>query len=215
MVREMRVSMLAMSPAVVTRLVVGCGAMASLAAALTLDIAAAPAAQSAAKPVRESYSANVPPVLLSAEHAQICKLALGDQFPAIELPTLEGAATKVADLAKGKPTIVLFWTPDRWMSRAALADVNQTIANANGQEIAAVAIVEGAVNDGVKQIIADSGAKFPQLTDADGAAFAQVGEQALPRIFVLDKAGKVAWFDIEFSEASRREMQQALAALAK
>lgn len=207
MVREKRASMLAtFGGGTFTRFLVGGGAVASFAVAFSLNVVAAPGT---------AAPAGVPPVLLSADHAKLCKLTVGDQFPAIELPTLDGAAAKVADLAKGKPTVVLFWTPDRWMSRSALADVNQTIANAKGREIAAVAIVEGAVNDGVKQIIADSGAKFPQLADADGAAFAQVGEQALPRIFVLDKAGKIAWFDIEFSQASRREMQQALAALAK
>lgn len=206
MVKEMRANMAAtFGGGAFTRVLAGGGALAALAMALSLEVVAAPA----------PGAAGVPPVLLSAEHAKLCKVAVGDQFPAIELPTLEGAATKVADLAKGKPTVVLFWSPDRWMSRAALADVGKILADKSGPSIAAVAIVEGPANEQVTKSIAESGASIPQLADADGAAFAQVGEQALPRIFVLDKAGRIVWFDIEFSEASRRELQQTLAALAK
>ena len=36
----------------------------------------------------------------------------------------------------------------------------------------------------------------------------------LPRIYVLDAQRRIAWFDIEYSEATRRELQQTLAALA-
>lgn len=208
MVREMRARMRILSTigGAFTWVLVGGGTLAALAVALSLNVLAAPGT---------AASASVPPVLLSAEHTKLCKLAVGDQFPAIELPTLEGAATKVADLAKGKPTVVLFWSPDRWMSRTALADLGKIVAGKTGSSIAAVAIVEGPANDQVAKAIADAGATLPQLADANGAAFAQVGEHALPRIFVLDKAGKVAWFDIEFSEASRRELHQTLAALAK
>ena len=50
------------------------------------------------------------------------------------------------------------------------------------------------------------------LVDAKGKAFAQVGSRHLPRTFVLDPSGKIVWFDIEYSLATRRELQQALAA---
>ena len=36
---------------------------------------------------------------------------------------------------------------------------------------------------------------FPNLLDADGKAFAQVGSEKLPRTFVLDPSGKILWFD--------------------
>ena len=51
---------------------------------------------------------------------------------------------------------------------------------------------------------------FVNLLDADGKAFAQVGSERLPRVFVVDPAGKILWFDIEYSQTTRRELHQAL-----
>ena len=56
-------------------------------------------------------------------------------------------------------------------------------------------------------------ATFPQLLDTNGKALAQVGSVALPRLYVLDPAGKIVWFDIEYSESTRRELAQTLTVL--
>ena len=58
-----------------------------------------------------------------------------------------------------------------------------------------------------------AGANFPNLLDADGKAFAQVGSERLPRTYLLDPQGKILWFDIEYSLATRRELHQALRAV--
>jgi hypothetical protein len=42
---------------------------------------------------------------------------------------------------------------------------------------------------------------------------ADVGSVALPRLYVLDPAGKIVWFDIEYSESTRRELEQTLSVL--
>jgi hypothetical protein len=36
----------------------------------------------------------------------------------------------------------------------------------------------------------------------------------MPRVYVIDGNHRIAWFDIEFSEATRRELRQTLATLA-
>ena len=174
-----------------------------------------PVQRTAAKPVTESYSANVPPVLLAAEHAGLCKVNVGDAFPAIALPKVGGGDAKVADLAGQKATVVLFWAPDRWMAEGALADLSLEAATFGGKGAGFVGIVEGPANEKGQQLINAAGTALTQLADADGAALAQVGELALPRIYVLDSAGKIAWFDIEYSEATRRELRQTLAELTK
>lgn len=163
----------------------------------------------AAKPVVGEYGAEVPPVLLSSGHAKLCKVNVGDEFPAIQLPALSGGS---AEFAYGpKATVVVFWTTDRWMSGTALRDL--AASSPDGVSIVGVAV--GAKPDAAQKLIAETGAKFTQLADADGAAFAQVGQGALPRLYVLDPQHHVAWFDIEYSEATRRELQQAIAALTK
>lgn len=179
------------------------------------EAAAAPSVRTAAKPVTETYSGSVPPVMLAAEHAKLCKVNVGDAFPAIALPKVGGGAAKVADLAGKKATVVLFWAPDRWMAEGALADLALEAAAFSDKGAGFVGIVEGPANEKTDGLIKSAGAGLTQLTDADGAALAQVGELALPRIYVLDSAGKVAWFDIEYSEATRRELRQTLAELTK
>jgi peroxiredoxin len=168
-----------------------------------------------AKPVTETYSANVPPVLLASDHAKLCKVNVGDAFPALELPKVGGGNAKVADLAGKKATVVLFWAPDRWMAEGALVDLAIEAAAFGGKGAGFVGIVEGPADEKADALIKSAGAGLTQLTDADGAALGQVGETALPRIYVLDAAGKVAWFDIEYSEATRRELRQTLAELTK
>lgn len=184
-------------------------------AATKSEAAAAPGVRTAAKPVTETYSANVPPVLLASEHASLCRVNVGDAFPAIALHKVGGGDAKVADFAGKKATVVLFWAPDRWMAEGALADLSLEAATFSDKGAGFVGIVEGAANEKAGELIKSAGAGLTQLADNDGAALAQVGELALPRIYVLDSAGKIAWFDIEYSEATRRELRQTLAELTK
>ena len=57
------------------------------------------------------------------------------------------------------------------------------------------------------------GAKFTTLVDADGKAFAEVGKEKMPRTFVLDADGKIVWFDISYTLATRRELHDSLRVL--
>jgi peroxiredoxin len=176
---------------------------------------AGPVARTAAKPITTEYSANVPPVMLAAEHAAICKVGVGEQFPQLELPKIGGGNAKLADLKGKKATVVLFWTPDRWMAEGALTDLANEAATYSGKGASFVGVVQGAPNEKGQKLIDAAGASLTQLSDADGKAMGQVGESWLPRVYVLDGQGKIAWFDIEFSEASRRELRQTLAELTK
>jgi peroxiredoxin len=175
----------------------------------TTAIDDAPEVREVAKPVVGEYAANVPAVLLSAEHAKLCTVNVGDAFPAIDLPKLGGGNASVKSLAGAKATIVAFWTDDRWMSKTALHD----LVRAAGDGVSIVGVAVGVKQDAAEKTLADSGVKFTQLVDEQGSAFAQVGTGALPRLYVLDGEGRVAWFDIEYSEATRRELKQTLAAL--
>lgn len=173
--------------------------------------AAGPVVREAAKPVVGDPAAGVPEVFLSAGHSKLCKVNVGDVIPTIELPKLDGGNATLESLAGPKATVVVFWTADRWMSATALEDLGRL------EPPEGVAIVGIAVNvkaDAAPGVVEKTGAEFPQLVDADGTAFAQVGEAALPRIYVLDGQRRVAWFDIEYSEATRRELEQTLAVLA-
>lgn len=196
------------------RAAISCSCAGLLLVALVCVAAQTPQPRRVAKPVVSEYAPNVPPVFLSGGHAQLCRVLVGDEFPAIELPQIGTGPTKLSTFAGQKATVVLFWTPDQWMSRVALSDIAKDIAaKARDSSVGVIGVVEGATPEAATAAMEKAGAKFSQLLDADGAALAQVGSGSAPRVYVIDGNHRIAWLDIEYSEATRRELQQTLAAL--
>jgi peroxiredoxin len=124
---------------------------------------------------------------------------------------LGGQTTELATLRGQQATVVLFWHPDRWMARTALTDMQRDIASQfDAKQVAVVGIAVRLPPEAVQVALSQAGATFPQLLDTDGQAFSKVGTATFPRIYVLDPAGKIIWFDIEYSEGTRRELWQTL-----
>jgi len=168
----------------------------------------------------EEYAPGVPRVYLTAAHAKLCKARVGDPFPVQSLSNLNGGdATTIQQLAGAKATVVLFWSNEGWMSRAALRDVSRAVAEQfDPKEVTVVGIAVLTSREDATTAMRNAGAQFPQLLDADGRALAKIGSGLPPRILVLDERSeqehaRIAWFDIEYSEATRREMRQTLSAL--
>jgi len=154
-----------------------------------------------------------PPVLLTAQHEALCRIKVGDTMPAIELPMIGGGRVKLADLYGSAATVVVFWKGDRRMALDELADLGPDVVEPFGsQDVAVVGIAVKESAGDAQAVLSKAGAKFPNLLDADGKAFAKVGSQKLPWTLVLDKSGQVVWFDIEYSHATRRELERTLLA---
>jgi peroxiredoxin len=155
----------------------------------------------------------VPPVLLSKQHAELCRVKVGDAMPAIELAKVAGGTAKLSDLSGKAATVVVFWKGDRQMALDELADVGPDVVEEfgpRGVAVVGIAVAEPAAD--VRSTIQETAADFTQLLDADGKAFDKVGSKKLPWTLVLDANGKIVWFDLEYSLATRRELQQALRA---
>jgi peroxiredoxin len=162
----------------------------------------------------EKAAPKVPSVMLSMREDSLCKLKVGQPLPPIELPKLDGGKAKLASLFGKKATVVVFWTDDHRMTAEELADLGPDVVERFGKDgVEVVGIVVDAKPEPSKEILNKAGAKFTTLVDADGKAFAQVGKEALPRTFVLDSSGKIAWFDISYTLATRRELRETLRAL--
>src|SRR6478735_5158567 len=159
---------------------------------------------------------SMPHVLMSKADEAACKVKVGDAMPDIELPKLgETDKTRLADLLGKKATVVVFWKSDRRMSQQQLADVGADVVKPFGKQgIAVVGVTVDESPEDAEATFKKSGATFPNLHDADGKAFALVGSGRFPRTYVLDSSGKIVWFDIEYSLATRRELHQALRAIA-
>jgi len=163
-------------------------------------------------PIPES----IPPVLLSEGHAKLCRVNVGDALPAVSLPRFGGEETDLTLLFGSQATVVLYWHADRWMSRTALIDLQRDIVGQFPPDrvgIVGIAVRQAAGE--VQALLNQNRISFPQLLDTNGQVFADVGTAALPRLYVVDPGGKIVWFDIEYSEATRRELWQTLRVLTR
>lgn len=173
-----------------------------------------PAKSAPSQATEHNADATIPPVLLSKRHETLCKVKVGDAMPALELPSVQNAEVrKLSDLFGKRATVVVFWNNERRMALEQLADlVPEVVQPFTEKGVNVVGIAVKVPRPAAQATIRQSGAHFEHLLDADGRAFAQVGSEKLPRTYLLDAQGKILWFDIEYSPATRRELQQALQA---
>ncbi len=182
---------------------------------------AAPPAKTAPTAIQHSVlkvalpaAPTIPPVWLSTAHAKLCKVVVGEAFPVVKLPLLGGETTDLATLRGADATVILFWHPDRWMARTALVDLERDVVKKYAtNRVAVIGIAVHQPAGAVQEFVNQSKATYPQLLDTAGEALSKVGTYALPRLYVLDAAGRVVWFDIEYSEGTRRELEQTLKVL--
>jgi peroxiredoxin len=161
-----------------------------------------------------SQPAAIPAVKLSKGHEALCQVKVGDTLPDTELEQLGGGRKRISDLAGRTATVVVFWKAGRRMTDQLLLDLGPDVIDQfsdAGLGVAGVAVGETAAN--AQGALERASVTFPNLLDSDGSAFTQVGSEKLPRIYLLDPKGKILWFDIEYSLATRRELHQALRAV--
>lgn len=167
--------------------------------------------------------AKVPKVMLSDQHKQMVKVQVGDAFPEASLPATGGGDPRELGTLEGaKATVVAVVGKEGAMAKAMLRDVAFDIAKqyppASGDDkpaVATIAIATGMEQDAAASLAQQVGYEGMMLVDGDGATMKDLGTERMPRVYVLDADGKIAWFDIEYSLSTRREMKQAVAALAK
>ncbi|MEM9187205.1 MAG: hypothetical protein AAGB00_11990 [Planctomycetota bacterium] len=150
-----------------------------------------------------------PKVALSEAHRSQCRVRVGDTLPDLPLKTPNGDAQPLAPLLGKRATVVVFYqsaaASKGWMTRTLLADLGPDVADRFGdQGVATAAISVGGPPTST------TGAGVLSLVDATGGAFAKVGTGRLPRVYVVDPKGRVLWFDIEYSNSTRRELRQTL-----
>jgi peroxiredoxin len=153
----------------------------------------------------------MPGVVLSDQHATLCKVKVGDQFPALELPTLTGDKKSLNELFGPKLTLVVFWNGQQPTGLEELADLSRYhLPRFADKGLAVVAINTGDDATKAGELSQKAGTAYPVLSDADGAALAQVAAGKLPRSYLLDPSGKVLWFDLEYSPTTRRDLASAI-----
>lgn len=159
---------------------------------------------------------SIPEVFLTAAQKTASLVAVGDTLPEGELPALEGDPQPLRNHFGDSLTVLFFWKPgesatDQLRVVAALEDLQNDVAVAFADRgVQVVAVNVGGEPEAVKQQLDDAGAKFPVLLDGDGAYFAKVAAEFLPRVYLLDATGKILWFDLQWSSTARQSLLQGI-----
>ena len=154
---------------------------------------------------------SMPQVHFTEEHAETNVVGVGEAFPKLELSNLEGQPHSFGDLLGEKLTIVVFWSGGLPPALEELAGMQSRFLNEFGQQgVAVVGVNVGDDPQLAKELAEQAGAKYPQLTDPDGAAFAKVATERLPRTYLIDTSGQILWFDIEYSRTTRQQLLSAI-----
>lgn len=166
----------------------------------------------------------VPEVLLSAHHAPMVTAAVGDAFPNVALPTPDqgGDPTPLANRLGSEATVVAVMNSDRAMARALLRDlsldINEKYNPPQGEiaepKVSVIAIAGDMSPEAAMDVATRADYQLLLLLDPDGEALASLGSGRMPRVYVLNGEGQIEWLDIEYSLSTRREMRQAVRAVA-
>jgi len=158
----------------------------------------------------------VPEVHLTDSLLATCLVRVDDVMPDDELPDLEGNPHRLSDLLGEKLTVVFFWTvgdsPYSVMAAtSALEDLQKDIAEPYSEKgVQVIGINVREEPEVARKHLAQAEATFPSLVDREGAFFSQVATEKLPRVYLLDAAGRILWFDLEYSRTTHRDVLQAI-----
>jgi hypothetical protein len=133
----------------------------------------------------------IPAVILSGDHQAMTRVAVGEAFPEI---------AGLADKQGAKATIVAVPGGPEWMNAMFTGDLKDDFAPKYADAgVKFVTLAGPALGDKVASLSIDK-AKLNET----------LGEGRGPRVYVLDASGKVAWFDIEYSLSTHRDLHAAL-----
>jgi hypothetical protein len=170
-----------------------------------------------------THKSRVPTAEFSDQHQEMIEVGVGAEFPELSLPPAAQPSDEAQVLSAqygAKATVVAVVTGESAMAKTLLRDLQYDVAQQypvdQGQppQVATLAIATG-TKPGVALEQATK-AKYdgPLLLDEQQTAFEQLGSGRLPRVYVLNAQGQIVWFDIEYSLSTRRELKQAVRALA-
>jgi peroxiredoxin len=152
-----------------------------------------------------------PVVVLSNEHAQMCRIGVGDKFPELSLPDVNAQPVATDGQRGEKLTVVVFWSLREALGREQFNRLQrETLEPYKSLGVNVIAINVGDETDRVRQAYQEAHAEFPCLLDGDRAAFTTIATGQLPRTYLLNGSGQILWMDLVYSSSTRRELTNAI-----
>ena len=127
-------------------------------------------------------------VILGVGAASRAPQFVGNPAPAIASTTLDGAAFDLASL-RGRPVIVNFWGPSCVPCRDEFPLFKAKLAAHSADGLAIVGVLTYDGPDDAKAFIAQYGATWPTVLDADGAIRTAYRVAARPQSYFIDRSG--------------------------
>lgn len=153
----------------------------------------------------------IPKVLLSEGHKKTCLKRVGDELGDFTLKNINGESVKLNEQLSDELTVLIFWTQNSVSGyeqfRRIPVDILGKFA---AYRVKVVAVHVGGSVEETKRLTGDAGDKIVSLVDTDSKLFNAFAAAHIPRTYVLDKDGRIAWLDLEYSEGSRRSLTNAL-----
>ena len=153
----------------------------------------------------------IPDVVMTEAMAATNLVAVGDPMPEGSLPDLEGKTHTIEEMSGAELAVVFFWNSENLYALQELQDLQIDVYEPfkdKGVQVVGINVKDTA--ETVKEQVEPAGATYPQLLDTDGSYFARVAKEHLPRTYLVGPDGKILWFDLEYSTATRRNLLQAI-----
>ena len=153
----------------------------------------------------------VPLVHLSEQHQSASLVKQGDLLPEMQLTDADGKSHSLHALLGDRVTVVCFWSGQSPAALQQLQDTGPEIVGPfKDRGVEVVSINYGQSAEEIRKVTEETAFSEKVLMDPKGEALAKVATRYLPRTYLVDKAGKIVWFDMEYSPSTRRHLIQAI-----
>jgi peroxiredoxin len=172
-------------------------------------------------PIEPKVAIEVPPppvlpatkpfIAFSAGHAATNLIKVGEAFPAATLPDTAGQRQELSKLFGQRLTVIVFWQFEHAYAESLLAELPLSVVKPHGAfGVSAIGVNVRDDAQAISRFAQEKAIAFPLLLDTDQTVYAKLATGRIPRVYLLDANGKVLWFDIEYSESTRRELENAI-----